>query len=426
MSYAAMAERQQHLADAILKDPDVESLSSFIGVDGTNSTLNSGRFLIDLKPADERKAGATESSAACRRDRRLPASRSTCSRCRTCDRSQVSATQYQFMLENPTSRSCDWTPKLMQAQADRRDRRRRQRLQPRAGGRRRLDRARRRVSASRRRPSTTRSTTPTASASSRPSSPNRTSTASSLRPTRAARIRSPRWTTSTCLRPPRPRVRCRCRSIGFAQGPDSRRYRSAHLEQFPVTTISFNFAPGASLGGRSTRSTRAADVGLPRVRRQFPGRGAGVPVLAVERAVPVLAAILGDVYRARRALRELHPSGDDPLDAAVGRHRRAAGAGTAGAGLDIIGVIGIVLLIGIVKKNAIMMIDFALECRAQRGHDARARRSTRPSAALRPIMMTTMAALFGALPLALDRHRFGVAPAARNLPSSAACLSARC
>ena len=85
ISFAAMAERQQALAAVILKDPDVESLSSFIGVDGTNITLNSGRFLINLKPHDTRTADVTQVIAAHHAGdrRRSPASRSTCSRCRT-------------------------------------------------------------------------------------------------------------------------------------------------------------------------------------------------------------------------------------------------------------------------------------------------------------------------------------------------------
>ena len=80
-----MAERQQALAAAILKDPDVVSLSSFIGVDGTNMTLNTGRFLINLKPRDERSAERERDHPPPRsaRSPASPASRSTCSRCRT-------------------------------------------------------------------------------------------------------------------------------------------------------------------------------------------------------------------------------------------------------------------------------------------------------------------------------------------------------
>ena len=85
VSFAAMAQRQQALAAAILKDPDVVSLSSFIGVDGTNTTLNSGRFLINLKPRDERSARASDDHPPAEAGDRAgsPASRSTCSRCRT-------------------------------------------------------------------------------------------------------------------------------------------------------------------------------------------------------------------------------------------------------------------------------------------------------------------------------------------------------
>ena len=85
ISFTAMSERQQALSKVILKDPDVESLSSFIGVDGTNLTPNSGRIQINLKPRDERKATAHghHSQAAAASSRRSKASRSTCSRCRT-------------------------------------------------------------------------------------------------------------------------------------------------------------------------------------------------------------------------------------------------------------------------------------------------------------------------------------------------------
>ena len=94
---------QQALAKAILADPDVESLSSFIGVDGSNVTLNSGRFLINLKPHDERKATASEIIRRLQQEtaERRPASRCSCSRCRTSSiDTAVSATQYQFTLEN--------------------------------------------------------------------------------------------------------------------------------------------------------------------------------------------------------------------------------------------------------------------------------------------------------------------------------------
>ena len=83
VSFPEMSREQQQLAQVILKDPAVESLSSFIGIDGTNTTLNSGRILINLKPLDERKISASDVIRACSRSwRRLPASRCSCSRCR--------------------------------------------------------------------------------------------------------------------------------------------------------------------------------------------------------------------------------------------------------------------------------------------------------------------------------------------------------
>ena len=169
----------------ILRDPDVDSLSSFIGVDGSNVTLNSGRFLINLKPHDQRTADRRpRSSAACStRPPTSPASRSTCSRCRICRSTpQVSATAISVHARQPGSRhAAELDAEGARApRQGRRDRRRRQRPaaeRPRGDWRRSTGRARR-ASASPRRRSTTRSTTPTASASSRPSSPSRTSIAS--------------------------------------------------------------------------------------------------------------------------------------------------------------------------------------------------------------------------------------------------------
>ena len=108
VSFAAMSERQRALAEAILDDPDVESLTSFVGVDGTNPTLNSGRMLINLKPRDARSAdGEPDHPPPAARDRvACRASRSTCSR-RRISRidSTVSRTQYQFVLESAQART---------------------------------------------------------------------------------------------------------------------------------------------------------------------------------------------------------------------------------------------------------------------------------------------------------------------------------
>jgi multidrug efflux pump len=115
-SFASMSQHQQALADAILKDPDVESVSSFIGVDGTNMTLNTGRFLINLKPRDERTLNATQIIARLQKETAnvqgvnlymQPVQDLTLN-------TAVSRTQYQFVLENPNSSAfATWVPKLV-------------------------------------------------------------------------------------------------------------------------------------------------------------------------------------------------------------------------------------------------------------------------------------------------------------------------
>ena len=195
VSYAAMAERQQELASIILKDPDVDSLSSFIGVDGTNTTLNSGRLLINLKPYDQRKS---DISAIMQRLKNATGSLTGITlymqpvQDLTIE-GTVSRTQYQFILQDADpAELAAWTPKLVdKLRTLAAIRRRRQRYLG-AGARRsscRSTATRPPASASRPRPSTTRSTIPTASASSRPSSPTPTSTASSSKPIRACRTR---------------------------------------------------------------------------------------------------------------------------------------------------------------------------------------------------------------------------------------------
>ena len=174
--------------------------------------------------------------------------------------------------------------------------------------------------------STTRSTTPSASASSRRSSPSRTSTASSSKPIptlqqslELARARS------ICRPRPRRTARCRCR-----RSPRSSEQTAPlqinHLGQFPATTVSFNLAPGASLGAAVDAIKQAEqEIGLPAsIDHQLPGRGARLPVGARQRAAADPRRDRHGLHRAGRALRELHPPGHDPLDAALGRRRRAA------------------------------------------------------------------------------------------------------
>ncbi len=174
-----------------------------------------------------------------------------------------------------------------------------------------------------------------------------------------------------------------------------------HVAQFPAATIGFDTAPGVSLG----TAVKAIDAKVDALHLK---RGVSISFLGAAGAFSVVARqpALADpggggvrLHRARRALRELHPPGDDPVDAALGGGRRAVRAVDHGHDLDIIGIIGIVLLIGIVKKNAIMMIDFAIA--AERDEGLPPVEAIRQAAVLRfrPILMTTLAALFAAIPL---------------------------
>ena len=177
----------------------------------------------------------------------------------------------------------------------------------------------------------------------------------------------------------------------------------SHLKQFPVTTISFNLAPGASLGEAVDAIGEAlADIGLPpSFAVSFQGAAQAFQS-ALSNEVFLLAAAIAAMYI---VLGVLYESFIHPITILTTLPSAGIGAlltlNAAGAGLDIIGVIGIVLLIGIVKKNAIMMIDFALEAQRQQGLPARDAIYQACLLRLRPILMTTVAAIFGALPLML-------------------------
>jgi multidrug efflux pump len=192
----------------------------------------------------------------------------------------------------------------------------------------------------------------------------------------------------------------------------------SHLKQFPVTTISFKLAPSASLGGAVDAIDAAlGDIDLPAsFAVSFQGAAQAFQS-SLSNEVFLLLAAIATMYIVLGVLYEsfIHP-------VTILSTLPSAGIGAllalefAGAGLDIIGVIGIVLLIGIVKKNAIMMIDFALEAQRQEGKTPRDAIFQACLLRLRPILMTTVAAMFGALPLMLGtgvgselRHPLGLA-----------------
>ena len=192
----------------------------------------------------------------------------------------------------------------------------------------------------------------------------------------------------------------------------------SHLKQFPVTTISFNLAPGASLGeAEEGINAGLADIGLPPSFAVSYQGAAQAFQSALANEVFLLGAAVATMYI---VLGVLYESFIHPITILTTLPSAGIGAlltlNAAGAGLDIIGVIGIVLLIGIVKKNAIMMIDFALDAQRQQGLPAREAIFRACLLRLRPILMTTVAAIFGALPLMLGsgvgselRHPLGLA-----------------
>jgi multidrug efflux pump len=405
ISFAAMAERQQALAKVILQDPDVESLSSFIGVDGTNTTMNAGRIQINLKSFEDRSANASEIIE--RLQTKLadvhgislymqPVQDLTIE-------TRVSRTQYQFTLQDADPQLLSaWAPKLVDklnglpqlrdVASDLQDNGLQAALV--------IDR----------------------------------NTASRLGITPASidntlysafgqRIVSTIFTQTNQYRvilEVKPEFRKGLDALNHiyvatrdgAQVPLSTittlEQRATplvvnHVGQFPATTISFNLAPGTSLGDAVDAIEQAkAEIGLPdSTQISFQGAALAFKASLSNTLLLILAAIV-TVYIVLGVLYEsyVHP-------VTILSTLPSAGMGALlalmlfRADLGIVSVIGIILLIGIVKKNAIMMIDFALEAERKEGLSPREAIYQACLLRFRPIMMTTMAALLGALPLML-------------------------
>ncbi|HTE89191.1 MAG TPA: multidrug efflux RND transporter permease subunit [Terriglobales bacterium] len=419
VSFTAMSQRQQALASVILKDPDVASLSSFIGVDGTNTTPNSGRIQINLKPRNERSVTASEII------RRLqpeinniegitlymqPVQDLTVE-------DRVSRTQYQYSMEDADANELTlWATKLVTQlrtlpqmrdvasdqqnnglKADLvidRDTASRLGILPQA-----IDDilydafGQRQVS----------------------------TIFTQLNQYHVVLEVSPQF-----QQDPDALKNIYVKSTGGTQVPLS---AFSHFEntntslainhqgQFPVVTLSFNLAPGVSLG-EATKAIDAAerDIRLPNsIHTSFQGTAAAFRNSLSSEPWLILAAII-TVYIVLGVLYEsyIHPI-------TILSTLPSAGVGAILAllitrnDLGVVALIGIILLIGIVKKNAIMMIDFALE--AERVEHKSPEESIYQASLLRfrPIMMTTMAALLGGLPLALGggtgselRHPLGI------------------
>jgi multidrug efflux pump len=407
VSYAAMAQRQEALAAAILKDPDVVSLSSFIGVDGTNMTLNTGRFLINLRPRDDRYLNATRIAARIQRETaNVPGVTLYLQPVQdlTVD-AAISRTQYQFVLENPDLSAFDiWVPRL-------------------------LDRLRQSpdltdvTSDLAQRGLTANLVIDRATAARFGITPATVDNAlydmfgqriistiytqsnqyrvimegdASLQTSLAAlsSIRLPSALSSGGQVPLSAIVH-----VETSAGP----LAISHLGQFPATTISFDTPPGGSLGAAVAAIRQAEqDIRLPgSFITALQGAAAALEASLGNELLLVLAAIV-TVYI---VLGVLYESFIHPLT--ILSTLPSAGVGAllalliAGDQIDVISIIGIILLIGIVKKNAIMMIDFAIVAERDEGKTPREAIHQACLLRFRPIMMTTMAALLGALPLML-------------------------
>ncbi len=404
ISFDAMASRQQALARAVLSDPAVASLTSFIGVDGVNTTLNSGRMLINLKPLAERGNGETVLRRLQRESEQVPGIALYLQPVQDLSiEDRTSRTQFQFTVETVDRKElADWTgklvtrlktlPQLADVASDLQDQGQQAYLA--------IDRD----AASRL------GVTPAA-------------IDNALYDAYGQRLVSTIFTQSNQYRvvlEADPRLRTTpallgnlyVPSVSGAQVPLDAFTRVTerpsalvinHLGQFPAATISFNLAPGAALGD-AIQAIQAAEraMHLPiRVQTNFQGAARAFQASLTNTLLLILAAI-ATVYI---VLGVLYESYIHPLT--ILSTLPSAGIGAllalmaAGDDLDIVAIIGMVLLIGIVMKNAIMMIDFALQAEKHEGKTAYDAIRQACQLRFRPILMTTLAALLGALPLML-------------------------
>ncbi|AWM61722.1 multidrug transporter subunit MdtB [Stutzerimonas stutzeri] len=405
ISFRAMSERQQALARVILADPAVDSLSSYIGVDGDNVTLNSGRLLINLKPHGERAQTASQVIDRLRPElAKVPGIELYLQPVQDLSiEDRVSRTQFQFSLETPDSELLqEWTPRLVEALRAR---------------------------------------------------PELTDVASDLQSNglqiyldidrdAAARLGiqvaditdalydafGQRQISTIFTQASQYRVVLEAEA-GNRLGPQALEQlfvqseggtpvrlsslatfeqRNApllinHIGQFPAVTLSFNLASGVSLG-KAVEVIEAVEqeIGLPAgIQTRFQGAAEAFRASLSSTLLLILAAVV-TMYI---VLGVLYESYIHPITILSTLPSAAVGALLAllltGNDLGLIAIIGIILLIGIVKKNAIMMIDFALEAERHQGMSPQDAIYRAALLRFRPILMTTLAALFGAIPLML-------------------------
>jgi multidrug efflux pump len=404
VSFEAMASRQQALARAILQDDAVDSLSSFIGIDGTNPTLNTGRIQINLKPASER---GIDSSTVIRRLQPLvdrvagiglfmqPVQDLTVE-------TRVSRTQFQYSLEDISADELNvWVPRFVEKLREIPELRDVASDQQNNGQQLHLSIDRDTASRLGVTPELIDDTLYDAFGQRQISimftQLNQYRVVLEVEPSFSARpedLKDIYIQTAGGHAPLSAFTQTKKSAIPIAIN---------HQGQFPVVTVSFNLAPGASLGTAVHAIDKVKDdLKMPAsIQGSFQGTAAAFLASLANEPVLILAALI-TVYI---VLGVLYESYIHPITILSTLPSAGVGAVLAllicGIDLSVIGLIGIILLIGIVKKNAIMMIDFALEAERHQGMSPDKAIYQACLLRFRPIMMTTMAALLGAVPLAV-------------------------
>ncbi|MGA7709621.1 MAG: efflux RND transporter permease subunit, partial [Acidobacteriaceae bacterium] len=477
ISFTAMAKKQQEVAKVVLQDPAVESLSSFIGADGTNTTLNSGRMSINLKPLSDRSLSASDVI------RRLNSKLQNVEGIRlymqpvqdiTVD-DRVSRTQYQYTLEDPNVDELNlWTNRFV-AKLDQLPELEDVATDQQTGGLA-VTLAIDRVTASRLgiAPATIDNTlydnfgqrqintmytqlnqyhvimeaqphfqtdpeklnkiyiqaNASSGVSGAGAASSYASTASASAGSNATTTGALYTPSSGILNPPTTVLSAPSTSSSGASSPNTATSTTLsnavplsafshfvkttealsinHQGQFPAVTVSFNLAPDAALGSAISAINKAQkNLNMPpTVQAAFQGTAAAFESSQSNEALLILAALVA-VYIVLGVLYEsfIHPI-------TILSTLPSAGVGALLAlilfrqNLSVVAIIGIILLIGIVKKNGIMMVDFALEGERQHGKNATDAIYDACLLRFRPIMMTTMAALLAGIPLAFG-HGYG-------------------
>jgi multidrug efflux pump len=407
ISFTAMAQRQQALATAVLKDPAVESLTSFIGIDGTNATINSGRMQINLKPLKQRGHNISATDVIRRLQPQVakvdgitlfmqPVQDLTVE-------DRVSRTEFQYSLEDVDEKElARWVPKFIDKLKTLPELRDVASDQLNSGLLADLTIDRDTASRLGILPATIDNTLYDAFGQRQVSTMftqlNQYHVVLEVNPQfqqDPEQLKNIYVKSSTGQQVPLSAF------THFEPGAGSLAIN--HQGQFPVVTLSFNLAPGVSLGDAVNAINQAKeDLGLPpSVQATYQGTAAAFLHSLANEPILILAAII-TVYIVLGVLYEsyIHPI-------TIISTLPSAGVGAILALLicreefSVIALIGIILLIGIVKKNAIMMIDFALEAERKDGKTPLEAIYEACLLRFRPIMMTTMAALLGGLPLAL-------------------------